>query len=112
MPEQSIRVVNKLKARSIAPISLPLLRIPPVFSHIFIGPVFRSVLPDLPAHEIANCSIVHGSKVKALSEYSDLVCFDECCLVHSLDQHLVMMIRQDRQNITKTAISIQIFKKK
>ena len=42
----------------------------------------------LLVHENANCSIVHGSKIKALSEYSDLVCFDECCLVHSLDQHL------------------------
>ena len=74
------------------------------------SPRYEVAGPDLPAHEIANCSIVHGSKVKAISEYSDLVCFDECCLVHSLDQHLVM-IRQDRQNITKTAISTQILKR-
>ena len=59
----------------------------------------------------ANCSIVHGSEIKALSEYSDLRCFDECCLVHSLDQHLVTIIRHDRQNITKSAISIQILKR-
>ncbi len=49
---------------------------------------FEAAGSGLPAHENANCSIVHGSGIKALSEYSDLVCFDECCLVHSLDQRL------------------------
>ena len=72
---------------------------------------FEAEGSGLPAHENANCSIVHGSGIKALSEYSDLVCFDECCLVHSLDQHLVMIIRQDRQNIAKSAILIQILKR-